>query len=381
MRLSSSCVAFSVGLICVAATGASSGNEADQKPVAYANHLKCVDLSDLTGELPLDVVRSKQILWRTEAWEHSTWPADHDDRDSVGYPTLVRNDRGRNSDGFYYLYYSHHDPNSGIACAVARSIEGPYVKLAESDRSRSDSRVLVCPGKAGNPAHYSSPCVLWSAREQTWFMYFHYYEDQWKTGGGHQRTALATCRDLSENKWTIWTDPKGAITPVLPVTAARWMNSQSSYHAIQQLSNTRWLAFLRGTGGEYSADGKWLQDPWCKLGFATSADGRHWKYSAANPVIHQDDGGGGRKGVYHPNFVGYLGKGEYLLCWCESGAPLYGRTKDFRTVVRDPRGYARWPTGDGLITAWREGDRLYLFAGKHLHVMALPVDRPNPSKS
>jgi hypothetical protein len=30
---------------------------------------------------------------------------------------------------------------------------------------------------------------------------------------------------------------------------------------------------------------------------------------ADNPVIHQGLGGG-RKGVYRPHFVGYLGKGE-----------------------------------------------------------------------
>jgi hypothetical protein len=160
-------------------------------------------------------------------------------------------------------------------------------------------------------------------------------------------------------------------------TKERWMNSQSSYHAVQQLPDGRWLGFLRGTGGEYSPEGKWLQDV-CKLGFATSQDGRRWNYFADNPVIHQDLGGG-RKGVYRPHFVGYLGKGEYLLCWSESqpydGGPkvVYGRTRDFRTVVRDPRGYARWQMGDGLVSPWREGDRLYLFAGRFVHVMNLPV--------
>jgi hypothetical protein len=40
------------------------------------------------------------------------------------------------------------------------------------------------------------------------------------------------------------------------------MNSQSSYHAVQRLPDGRWLGFLRGTGGEYSPEGKWLQDVW-----------------------------------------------------------------------------------------------------------------------
>ena len=45
-------------------------------------------------------------------------------------------------------------------------------------------------------------------------------------------------------------------------------------------------------------------------------------------------------------------------------------------VVRDSRGYARWPMADGLITPWREGDKLYLFAGPQIHAMNLPVSRP-----
>jgi hypothetical protein len=114
-------------------------------------------------------------------------------------------------------------------------------------------------------------------------------------------------------------DERGKLVPVLPVTAQRWMNSQSSYHSLARLPDGRWLAFLRGTGG------------------------------------------------------------EYLLCWSESnpydGGPkiIYGRTRDFRSVERDERGYANWPMADGLISPWREGRQLYLFAGKHLHVMDLPV--------
>ena len=330
------------------------------------NNLKCVELSDLAEDLPLDVVRSTEVLRRTELWEN----------DSLGYPTVVRNDRGPDADGRYYLYYAHHDLDSGIACAVADSIEGPYVKLAQRDPTRADSRVLKCPGRPG-PAHFSSPCVVWNGAEQRWFMYFHHDAGEWATGGGHQRTALATCTNLAANAWEPWTGADGKLIPVFPVTKERWMNSQSSYHAVQQLPDGRWLGFLRGTGGEYSPEGKWLQDV-CKLGFAISQDGRRWDYFSENPVIHQDLGGG-RQGVYRPHFVGCLGKGEYLLCWSESqpydGGPriVYGRTRDFRTVVRDPRGSARWQMGDGLVSPWREGDRLYLFAGRYIHVMDLPV--------
>ncbi len=367
-----------LGLIWTAACTWAAGEPAARTRRLLDNNLKCVDLSDLAGELPLDVTRSTQILSRTEPWEHSTWTDGRDD-DCVGYPTVVQNDRGRKPDRRYYLYYAHHEPSSGIGCAVARSIEGPYVKLAQANRARKDSQVLVCPGKPGDPAHYSSPCVVWNRQERTWFMYFHFYDNQWQTGGGHQRTALATCPDLAANVWTPWTNPRGELVPVLPVTRERWMNSQSTYHAIQQLPDARWLAFLRGTGGEYTADGQWAQDP-CKLGFATSTDGRRWQYPNTNPVIHQDDGGGGGKGDYRPHFVGFLGQGEYLLCWSEGEKVMYGRTRDFRSVVRDPRGYAKWRIGDGLISPWREGDRLYLFAGKQLHVLTLPVAQAKPAE-
>ena len=118
------------------------------------NNLKCVDLSDMKGQLPLDVVSSKKILVRTEPWEYSTWTVAARKDDTVGYPSMVHNDRGKNPDGKYYLYYAHHDPTSGIACAVADSIEGPYHKLKKLDPQREHSLVLVnphFPGKIGDP--------------------------------------------------------------------------------------------------------------------------------------------------------------------------------------------------------------------------------------
>ena len=60
------------------------------------NNLRCVDLSDLTSSVPLAVNQSIQILKRTEAWEHNTF--DRSDDDSLGYPSVVKNDRGRNPD-------------------------------------------------------------------------------------------------------------------------------------------------------------------------------------------------------------------------------------------------------------------------------------------
>ncbi len=356
------------------------------------NNLRCIDLSDLTSNVPLTVNQTTQILGRTEPWEHNTF--DHTDNDSVGYPSVVKNDRGRNPDGKYYLFYAHHDPCSCIGCAVSDSIEGPYRKLSTLDRKRRDSIVLANPHypvknpPVSDPSHFSSPCVLWNEKEKLWFMYFHYYNhfhEAWKTAGGvgygHQMTALATCPSLASHTWTIVKYPKTSkvsvwdIVPVLPTTELPWMNSQSSYHTIQRLADGRWLAFLRGTS----------VDQVTQLGFATSQDGRKWTYSRANPVIRQNEGGDGKKLIFRPYFAGYLGKNksgkdEYLLAWGESPADAdvpkvtYGYTTDFITIQRDPRGYADLgDVSDGQISPWREGNKLYLFTGKHLHVMILPV--------
>ena len=84
-------------------------------------------------------------------------PADKG-HESVGYPTMgAKRSRSQPRTGDNYLYYAHHDPNSGIGCAVAESVEGPYVKLAQSDKARQDSRVLVCPGKTGTAVPLLQP--------------------------------------------------------------------------------------------------------------------------------------------------------------------------------------------------------------------------------
>jgi len=217
---------------------------------------------------------------------------------------------------------------------------------------------------------------VWNEAAQLWFMYFHYFNHA-HTKTNYQTTALATTADLASHQWTV-EHADGTMPPwrpVLPVTDAAWMNEASSYHAVQCLPDGRWLAFLRGT----STDGT---PP--ALGFGTSADGRNWEYFTENPVIHQNDGGDGREGVYRPAFVGYLGTTaaghpEYLLAWQESvgfdgdNRLIFGRTSDFKTVTRDPRGYSRWTPGDGCISPWRIGARLYLFSGMYVHVMELPV--------
>ena len=52
------------------------------------------------------------------------------------------------------------------------------------------------------------------------------------------------------------------------------MNSQSSYHFIKDLPNGKWIALLRGTGGEY-IKGEWSRAT-LKIGVAVSRDGINW---------------------------------------------------------------------------------------------------------
>ena len=146
------CIFCCLGVICY------ENSRGEQLFGLLDNNLRCVDLSDLTSSVPLSVTESFQILWRTEAWEHNTF--DQNDNDSIGYPSIVKNDRGNSADNKYYLYYSHHDPGSGIGCAVAEKIEGPYTKLANMDPNRKDSIVLATPHYQmlkqpfGDPSHF-----------------------------------------------------------------------------------------------------------------------------------------------------------------------------------------------------------------------------------
>ena len=59
------------------------------------NNLKLVDLTDLDAELPLDIVEKIQIIDVTEEWENSV---EKGGLDSLGYPSIVKNDRGPNPD-------------------------------------------------------------------------------------------------------------------------------------------------------------------------------------------------------------------------------------------------------------------------------------------
>ena len=349
------------------------------------NNRKCVDLTDIVGGLPLKPLATKQILRRTEKWEFSAW--NEDGKDSLGFPSVVKNIYGPWPDNKYYLFYSHHDPNSGIGCAVSDKIDGPYIKIADLDKTRQDSQVLkpLSTWQKGKsllrklPYHFSSPCVLWDDEQQLWVMFFHYYKNEWNKGEGHQKTTVATCPDLRLNKWTIKTDEDQNIIPVFPTTTKRWMNSQSSYHSIQKMPDGKWLAFLRGTGGEYTPEGQWKQDT-TKLGFAISSSSTgNWEYFPDNPIIHQENTGSKREGVLRPHFIGYLGASSFLVGWSESTyydadlRIIYNITTDFRNFQRDTRGYAHWVPNDGLVSPWREDGNLYLFSGKYVHTFHLSL--------
>jgi hypothetical protein len=346
-------------------------------------NLKVADLSDLTDAFPLDVSETiSPFLTKTEPWETSLWR----ESDLLRYPSVVQNVHGPDPDHRYYLYYAHHDIPSGIGCAVAESITGPYIKIADLAKDRSDSQVLkaqphgLCPDnqveidraieqtQENHQAlkdynHLSSPCVLWNPSAECWHLYFHSYRYLWPTGGGHQQTYLATCRDLSTHQWDILENPDGTWKIVLPVTAEKWMNSGSSYHNLCVLPNGRFLATLNGTGGEYMG-GTWSQN-YHGLGFATSRDGIHWDYFPENPLFESDIRG------MTSGMVGYLGDDEYLVVWTEEKKVTYGTTRDFKSLTKDSRGPATWR--GALICPWREEDRLYLFAHQSIQIMNLPI--------
>lgn len=352
------------------------------------NNCQVVDLTDLVGDLPLDVVSTKQVLNQTEDWEHSTWrnaswPANG--ADTVGYPTVVKNTKGQMADGKYYLFYAHHDPRSGIGVAVADSVTGPYSK-AVNVPGRTDNQVVPSyhadSKNPDDPSHNSSPWVVWNEQEELWFMYFHFYNHAHGASTNFQTTALATTSCLSSHQWTIWAGDVAQSLPnwiaVLPTTDESWANEASSYNTVHRLPDGRWLAFVRGTSNDERPTRH------TRLGFATSKNGRSFVYFDENPILHKNDGGGGRKGVYRPGFIGFLGKREggrekYVVAWQEAhhndgdSQLIYGYTTDFKSIKRDPRGHVHWKGFDGGVSAWRKGDRLYLFSGKFVHEMNLPV--------
>jgi hypothetical protein len=52
---------------------------------------------------------------------------------------------------------------------------------------------------------------------------------------------------------------------------------------------------------------------------------------------------------------------------------IFSSPTDLKTFQCRARGFANWKGPDGLVSPWREGNRLYLFSAKHLHEIALLV--------
>jgi hypothetical protein len=327
---------------------------------SYSNAL---DLRDHECFPKLELLDDRQTIANSEPWEDGIGPG----KDKVGYPSVVQNTHGEGADNRFYLFYAIHDPYSGIAAATADKVDGPWTKVGAGGVSQPDSRVLRAPKRPRITSHYSSPVVLWNESEQLWFMYFHFYSNEWDAGRGHQRTALATSRSLAARDWKPWVDEDGKLIVVMPVVPERWMNSQSSYHAIYKLPGKYWLAFLRGTGGLYSPAHEWQQDT-TALGLAVSLDGRKWAQLPGNPLLHPKDGHGGKAGVYRPQFVALLGD-RYLFTWAESDyydsgtVPVAGYSTDLEHIDRASINFPGWSPADGAVPAWRANDVIHLFYG------------------
>lgn len=334
---------------------------AKPRPENESGETNIPDLRDRGCFPPLRLEWDRRILANSETWEDGLGP----EKDSVGFPSVARNTHGRNPDARYYLFYAIHDPNSGIGVATSASVRGPWRKLG-AQGNHPDSRVLRAPVVPRETSHFSSPVVVWNPRERLWFMYFHFYSNEWQEGGGHQRTALATSADLASRNWQPWVDAQGRLIAVLPVTHERWMNSQSSYHVVYRLPGGLWLAFLRGVGGEYSA-AEFRQDP-AALGLAISPDGRRWAQLDGNPWIDQHDGRNSRAGVYRPLFMALL-RGDYFLAWSESNPydsdPVVhsAMSRDLRDVRELPVDFLDWTPAGGPVSVIRNSDRLYFFDG------------------
>lgn len=338
------------------------------------NHI--LDISDLDSIFDMEIDGERTLVERTEPWEY---PLNGNalNKNTLGYISVVKNIYGESADNKYYLYYAHHDPRSGIGCAVSDSLDSNFIKLKEIDSKRSDSQVIKPELSYDISAHFSSPCVVWNSDIGLWHMYFHYYKNEFDIGRGHQKTGLATCSNLSENKWKILKDSNGNIVPVLPTTSERWMNSQSSYHLVFRGIDNYWMAFLRGTGGEYSIINdrktKWTQDT-TKLGFGRSINGIDWQYFEENPIIESAKFKFSNDGVFRPGFIAVIRNGTYLISWLESKyydmntMLAFGITNDFKTVYRLGQLWKGIKYSDG-ISVLRKGDAIYVITGNRLYIM------------
>lgn len=339
-------------------------------PVAI-NNRHVTDLRDIVSSDQLAYRGARRILDRTEPWEYSAEnPKSTDPEDDVGFPSLVSGpEDGKN--GRYRLFYAIHDPDSGIGLAIAPRPDGPYAKVA-SLWGTPDSRILRAPPRPRLTSHFSSPVAVPNPESGLWHLYFHFYDNRFAEGLGHQHTALATSRNMRD--WVVMKGRDGGILSVLPTTSARWMNSQSSYHVICRLPNGLWLAWLRGTGGVMASDG-FRQDV-TALGLAVSEDGIKWSLHPSSPQLVPARAPVVGGGVIRPVFIARL-RNTYLCCWAESAHYDHGRryvfatTDDFQSFqpTFNPIPADRVP--DGPASLWRSGRDLWMLAGNSAHHLTI----------
>lgn len=322
------------------------------------------DLRGLTWD-QLDLVERREVLPRTEPWERGIARR----IDGPAYPSLVRNVHGAGADGRFYLFYSIHDPTSGIAVALADTVNGPFVKLGDLERQRVDSRILRAPLRPLGTSHFASPQVVWNPESRLWTMFFHFYRNEVDSGHGHQKTAVA----LSENliNWQIVTDDKGRYRVAMPVHPG-WMNSQSTYHAIGRLPGGPWIAFLRGTSGAYSADGAWRNSA-LALAIAVSDDGLDWAVVPDMP-LHVSEPSEKSLHVIRPHGIAVTGRADLELIWSERGggrpyAARVHRPGKPGPDLRMPDGF--WDLSAGPVSIRREDDRVHRFANNWVDIFRI----------
>lgn len=328
----------------------------------WINNRHLLNLRDADSLDEFAIVARRRLISRTEDWELSAERPET--QNDVGYPSLVVS-RDEHDAKRYNLFYAIHDVASGIGLATSDRIAGPYAKRGTGPFP--DSRVLYPPARPRLTSHFSSPVVIWNQERREWFMYFHFYSNQFAEGLGHQNTGLATSKNLLD--WHILTGSDGDFLAVLPVTPELWMNSQSTYHSIQRLPNGLWLAFVRGTGVRIE-NGKEVGEP-TAMSFAVSVDGVRWSLVPGAPQFPALGTREGKIVVRRPGFVARL-RDRYVICWSEGAERVggqrhrYAYTRDFQTFDPTASGPA-FDVEDGAIVPWREGGEVFLLTGPWLY--------------
>lgn len=306
--------------------------------------------------------KTEEILRSTEDWESQS-------DEQPGYPALVQNTKGRRADGDYYLFYSVHDAPAGIALAKSSKIDGDFLKRVHWPKvTKLDSRVLKAPIRPRQVSHFSSPSIVWDRKTRNWFLYFHYYSNEFADGNGHQKTAVAISAELDGTDWHIVSDDNSRYISTMPA-APGWANSQSSYHAVARLDDGVWLALLRGTSIKKELDGTDIITT--ALALATSRDGIEWSLLEDHPFITAKL----PKTVLRPMHIicDTNGKLSVMFQMSKPGAPRDQFSQIYVAPVSDLSAQERIWEGitisDGAISMELSRRNLYLFTGnRRIHL-------------